>query len=66
LQDALHKAIGVLLSRAQQASAVRGDVTTSELIVLFKAATAAFQDMSATAATRERVFAVITDGLRPR
>ena len=66
LQDALLEAIGVLLRRAQQAGAVRGDVTTSDLIVLFKAAIAAFQDTSATPATREQVFAVITDGLRPR
>jgi hypothetical protein len=33
---------------------------------LFKAAAAAFQDASATPATRDQVFAVITDGLRPR
>ena len=66
LQDALHEAIGALLSRAQQAGAVRGDVTTGELIVLFKAAAAAFRDTSATPATRDQVFAVITDGLRPR
>jgi AcrR family transcriptional regulator len=66
LRDALHEAIGALLSRAQQAGAVRGDVTTSELIVLFKAATTAFQDPSATPATRDQVFAVITDGLRAR
>jgi AcrR family transcriptional regulator len=66
LQDSLHEAIGALLSRAQRAGAVRGDLTTSELIVLFKAATAAFQDTSATPATRDHVFAVITDGLRSR
>lgn len=66
LQDALQEAIGVLLSRAQQAGAVRADVSTGDLIVLFKAAIAAFQDMSVAAATREQVFAVITDGLRPR
>ena len=66
LQDSLHEAIGTLLSRAQQAGAVRGDITTRELIVLFKAATAAFQDVSATPATRDQVFAVITDGLRSR
>jgi AcrR family transcriptional regulator len=66
LQDALYEAIGVLLSRAQHAGAVRGDVTTSELVVLFKAAAAAFQDASATPATRDQVFAVITDGLRSR
>jgi AcrR family transcriptional regulator len=66
LQDALLQAIGALLSRAQRAGAVRRDVTTGELIVLFKAAITAFQDMSATPATREQVFAVITDGLRPQ
>jgi len=66
LQDALHSALSVLLSRAQEGGAVRGDVTTAELIVLFKASMAAFQESSATPAMREQVFAVITDGLRPR
>ena len=66
LQEALHVALTVLLRRAQAAGAVRGDVTTAELIVLFKASVAAFRESSATPATGEQVFTVITDGLRPR
>ena len=66
LQEALLAALSVLLRRAQDAGAVRGDVTTAELIVLFKASAAAFREPSATPAMREQVFTVITDGLRPR
>jgi AcrR family transcriptional regulator len=65
LTDALHAALTVLLTRAQRAGAVRDDITTPDLIAAFKAAAAAFRDMSAFPATRERVFAIITDGLRP-
>jgi AcrR family transcriptional regulator len=65
LQDALHAGLTVLLSRAQLAGAVRNDITTPDLIAAFKAAVAAFRDASASPATRERVFAIITDGLRP-
>jgi AcrR family transcriptional regulator len=64
LQAALHEALGTLLSRAQQAGAVRGDVTVTGLFVLLKAAGGVFQDMSVAAATRDQVFAVIIDGLR--
>jgi AcrR family transcriptional regulator len=64
LQEALHSGLSALLRRAQEAGAVRDDVTTAELIVLFKAAVAAFQEPMATPATRERVFTVICDGLR--
>ena len=66
LQEALQEALSVLLRRAQDAGAVRGDVTTAELIVLFKASVAAFRDSSVTPAMGEQVFTVITDGLRPR
>jgi AcrR family transcriptional regulator len=66
LQDAVRQALGALLDRAQRAGAVRADVTVKDLIVLLKAAFAAFQDPAAPPATREQVFAVITDGLRPR
>jgi AcrR family transcriptional regulator len=64
LQDALHAALTVLLSRAQRAGAVRDDITTPDLIAALKAAVAAFQDTSASPATRERVFTIILDGLR--
>jgi AcrR family transcriptional regulator len=65
LQDALHAALTVLLSRAQQAGAVRDDITTPDLMAALKAASAAFRDLSASPATRERVFAIIIDGLCP-
>jgi AcrR family transcriptional regulator len=66
VQEALFQALAVLLERAQLAGAVRADVTVTGLIVLFKAAIAAIRDTSATPASREQVFAVITDGLRGR
>jgi len=66
LQDAMHDALGTLLSRAQQAGAVRGDIDTADLIAVFKAATAGLRDASAGAARRKRVFDVIADGLRPQ
>ncbi|HEY5984770.1 MAG TPA: TetR family transcriptional regulator [Streptosporangiaceae bacterium] len=68
LQAALHAALDVLLRRAQDAGAVRADVRTPDLIVLFKAMLASIHDGSAGApnpALRDRVFAVIADGLRP-
>ncbi len=68
LQDALHAALDVLLRRAQQAGAVRADVRTNDLIVLFKGMIASLQDTSAgplDPALRDRVFAVLADGLRP-
>ena len=69
LQRDLHAALDVLLRRAQQAGAVRAGITARDLIVLFKAALASIQDASAgppDPALRERVFAVLADGLRAR
>lgn len=68
LQAALHAPLDVLLRRAQDAGAVRADVRTPDLIVLFKTMLASIHDGSAGApnpALRDRVFAVIADGLRP-
>ena len=64
LQEALHDALDVLLRRAQRAAAVRADVSTPDLIVLFKGLTVSIQDAS-DPALRDRVFAVLADGLRP-
>jgi AcrR family transcriptional regulator len=67
LHDALHTALDVLLRHAQEAGAVRADVRTGDLIVLLKGMFASIQDASADAmdpALRDRVFAVVTDGLR--
>jgi AcrR family transcriptional regulator len=68
LQADLHAALGVLLRRAQQAGAVRADVRAADLIVLLKGMLASLRDSPAGAAgqaQRDRVFAVLTDGLRP-
>ncbi len=68
LQDNLYLALDVLLHRAQQAGAVRSDVTTPDLIVLFKGLIRSIQEASADGADphlRDRVFAVVTNGLRP-
>jgi AcrR family transcriptional regulator len=69
LQRDLHAALDLLLHRAQEAGAVRPGITAGDLIVLFKAALASIQDASAgppDPAMRERVFAVLADGLRSR
>lgn len=68
-QDQLHAALDVLLRRAQQAGAVRADVRTPDLIVLLKGMLGSILDASgggaADPALLDRVFAVLTDGLRP-
>ena len=66
LQDAINDALGTLLSRAQRAGAVRGDIDTADLIAVFKAATAGLRDASAGPARRKLVFDVIAAGLRPQ
>jgi AcrR family transcriptional regulator len=68
LQDALQAALDVLLRRAQEAGAVRADIGTRDLVVLFKAILTGIQETpagTADSALRDRVFAVLTDGLRP-
>jgi AcrR family transcriptional regulator len=67
LQESLLAALGVLLGRAQQAGAVRGDVEVRDLVVLFKAIISGLQDTPGAPddpALRDRVFAVLADGLR--
>jgi len=67
LQDRLQAAVDVLLRRAQEAGAVRADIRTPDLIVLLKGLLASVQDAQAGAADpalRDRVLAVLTDGLR--
>jgi AcrR family transcriptional regulator len=65
-RDALYAALEVLLRRAQQAGAVRADIGVPDVIVLFKAIIAGIRDSAADSAVHERVFAVISDGLRAR
>ena len=64
LREDLFAALDLLLRRAQQAGAVRADVRTPDLIVLFKGLFASLADIS-DPARRDLVFAVLADGLRP-
>jgi AcrR family transcriptional regulator len=64
LRDALFAALEVLLRRAQRAGAVRSDVKVEDLIVLLRALITGTQDAATDPALRERVFAVVADGLR--
>ena len=67
LQDRLQAAVDVLLRRAQDVGAVRGDIRTPDLIVLLKGLLASIQDAQAGAADparRDRLLAVLSDGLR--
>ena len=68
LQDDLHAALDVLLSRAQRAGAVRPGLTTSDLLVLLKGLLRSINDTppgAADPARADRLLALITDGLRP-
>ena len=67
LRDSMQDALGVLLDRAQAAGAVRPDVRTGDLIILLKGLIRSVQETppgAAGDAQRERLFAVLTDGLR--
>lgn len=62
LRDDLRAALDVLLTRAQQAGAIRPELRIDDLFTLLKGLMAALVDASADA--RERVAAVVVDGLR--
>jgi AcrR family transcriptional regulator len=67
VQQRLGEAFGALLHRAQQAGAVRPDITMDDLIVLLKGLMSSVRCVPpgpAGAAQRDRVLAVLTDGLR--
>ena len=67
LQADLNEAVTVLLRRAQQAGAVRAGITTGDLIVLLKGLFASLREVSPAdldQSRRDRLLAVITDGLR--
>ena len=67
LQDNLYAALDALLHRAQQAGAVRGDISTPDIIVLLKGLIRSIQEASAVTDDPRlsgRLFAVVTDGLR--
>ena len=67
LQDALNAALDVLLRRAQESGAVRTDIGTADLIVILKGMLTSVRNASPGAtdpALRDRVLAILTDGLR--
>jgi AcrR family transcriptional regulator len=68
LQGDLHAALDLLLRRAQQAGAVRPDITTLDLIALLKGLLSAIHDSPQGAQDQDRVarlLGVVTEGLRP-
>jgi AcrR family transcriptional regulator len=68
LQGDLHAALDLLLRRAQQAGAVRPDITTPDLIALLKGLLSAIHDSAQGAQDQDRVarlLGVVTEGLRP-
>ncbi|MEN3263172.1 helix-turn-helix domain-containing protein [Pseudonocardia sp.] len=60
----LHDALGVLLARGQAAGAVRGDITVPDLVALLKGLLHTVRT-DPEPGLRQRVFAVLRDGLRP-
>jgi AcrR family transcriptional regulator len=64
LAEGFHAATCALLERAQQSGAVRAGIQVEELIALLRGAFAALGP-GADEASRERVLAVVLDGLRP-
>jgi AcrR family transcriptional regulator len=68
LQDDLHAALGVLLRRAQQAGAVRPEITTPDIIILLKGVLRSINEAPpgvAAPALADRLLTIVTDGLRP-
>jgi len=69
LQDDLHAALDALLRRAQQAGAVRPEITTLDIVTLLKGLLRTINDAPpgpASKALADRLLTVVTDGLRPR
>jgi AcrR family transcriptional regulator len=66
-QETFRTAFGLLLERAQQAGAVRADITLLDLIVLLKGVMRSMQEVppgAAGDAQRDRLVAIVMDGLR--
>jgi AcrR family transcriptional regulator len=66
VRDDLMTALGALLSNAQRSGAVRRDLQVPDLIGLLAGASRAIEYAGADPSARERIIAVIVDGLRPR
>jgi AcrR family transcriptional regulator len=64
LQDAMRSSLGLLLRNAQNAGAVRPGVTANDLVVLLKGMLVSLQQ-DPDPALRDRIVAIIADGLRP-
>ena len=62
----LRVALGKLLARAQEVGAVRADVTVEEVLSLVIGLFAAIARHTGPARARDRLFAIVCDGLRPR
>jgi AcrR family transcriptional regulator len=68
LQGEMHAALDELLGRAQQAGAVRPEITTPDIIILLKGLLRSINDAPpgpASQALADRLVTVVTDGLRP-
>ncbi len=68
-QDELHAALDALLRRAQQAGAVRPEITTPDIISLLKGLLRSINDAppgAASQARADRLLTVVADGLRPQ
>lgn len=63
--QALHRAVDTLLSRAQQAGAVRDDVRPLELIAVMIGASRTAEHAGQDPDVRARALAIVFDGLRP-
>jgi AcrR family transcriptional regulator len=66
LQEELHAALDVLLTRAQAAGAVRADITTMDLVVLLKGLLRSVHEAPASPDLPGRLLGVLSDGLRPQ
>jgi AcrR family transcriptional regulator len=64
VQDELRSSLGLLLRNAQNAGAVRSGVTAADLVVLLKGMLVSLQQ-DPDPGLRDRIVAIITDGLRP-
>jgi AcrR family transcriptional regulator len=66
MKTRLRDALAVLLARAQKSGAVRRDVGVLEVLALITGAFSWMDRLGSGAKDRERLFAVVCDGLRPR